>query len=195
MIVDKRHITKRLLDGDVKALKEIHDGYYDRFLYVAIGFIKSRPDAEELVQDVFIKLWKNRENLDVDYTYEGYLYTSLKRAIYNKLRDLAKINQSRKELQDIYIAANNTDDNLIYQELSEMYQLALTELPPQRQKIFKLRKIDGLTNKQVAEMLGISIKMVEKQMTLALKHFKERLILNKEILVLFLISIADSFIS
>lgn len=186
MALDKRHITNRLREGDMRALKEIHDSCYDRFLYIALGFIKSTPDAEELVQDVLLKLWRNRENLDVELTYEGYLYTALKRAIYNKLRDLARINQSREDLQDIYSAANHTDDELMYQELSELYQRALAELPPQRQKVFRLRKIEGLSNKQVAEKLGISVKMVEKQMTLALGYLKQKLLVNKEIMILFL---------
>lgn len=188
MAIDKKHITSRLKEGEVKALKEIHDDCFDRFLYIALGFIKSRPDAEELVQDVFLKLWRNRSNLDVELTYEGYLYTSLKRAVYNKIRDLAKISQSREDLQDIYSASARTDDDLIYQELSDHYQKALAELPPQRQQVFKLRRIEGLTNKQVAEKLGISVKMVEKQMTLALNFLKNKLILNNEILILMLVS-------
>ncbi|MGK7393583.1 MAG: RNA polymerase sigma-70 factor [Candidatus Cyclobacteriaceae bacterium M3_2C_046] len=188
MSLDKKHITIHLRKGNLEALKKIHDFYYDKFLYISIGFIKSRPDAEELVQDVFLKLWRNRRNLDVQLTYEGYLYTSLKRGIYNKLRDIAKINRYQVDLQDIYNATNKTDDDLIYQELWALYQKALTELPPQRQKVFKLRKIDGLSNKQVAEKLGISVKMVEKQMTQTLRFLKQKLILHKEILIILLTS-------
>ena len=183
---DKLHTTKRLIAGDVKALKAIHDFHYDKFLYVALGFIKSQPDAEELLQDVFLKLWQNRENLNIELTYEGYLYTSLKRAIYNKTRDLARANLPREELQDIFPSSKNTDDELIYRELTELYEKALQELPPQRQKIFRLRKIEGLSNKQVAEICGISVKMVEKQMTLALNFLKQKLIISKELLLLLL---------
>jgi RNA polymerase sigma-70 factor (ECF subfamily) len=185
---DKIHITKRLVAGDMKALKAIHDFHYDKFFYIAQGFIKSQPDVEELLQDLFLKLWLSRVKLDIQLSYEGYLYRSFKNAIYNKLKSLARTNLTREDLQDVFISSGNTDDNLICRELEELYGKALQELPPQRQRIFRLRRIEGLSNKQVAELCGISVKMVEKQMTLALSSLRSKLIASKEHLLLVILS-------
>jgi RNA polymerase sigma-70 factor, ECF subfamily len=185
--LNKRDITLRLINNDAVALKVIHDQYYNRFIYIANGFIKSRQDAEEVVQDVFIKLWKNRANLNSHITFEGYLFVSLKRAVWNRIRDLASRNKNFQALSDLYVAENRTDDHLIYDELSTRISKIVDEFPPQRKQIFQLRKLEGLSNKEVAERLEISVKMVEKQMTIALKGLKKSLLSNNELLIFLLL--------
>jgi len=192
MYFDKIDITKKLADGHLDALKVIHDHYHSRFVNIAINFLKSRVDAEEVVQDTFLKLWNYRFKLQVEKSYEGYLYTIFKNQVYNKFRELSK-GVKFTEITENVASAERPDDGLRVQDLETAYQLALDSLPPQRKQIFLLRKVQGLTNKEVGEELGVSVKMVEKQMTQAYKTLRTKLNFQTDIASLLIITISHFF--
>ncbi len=154
--------------------------YHQSLCYYAYRFVSDVTVAEDLVQDVFFDLWKNKEKVDLSFSIKPYLY----KATYNKSIDYLRKNNMREEKwkQTELINRYNPENYIIEQEetlhLKEMQkeiQHCISKLPPQCKKIFQLSRNKGLKNKEIAEILNISIKAVEKQISKALYEIRSQL--------------------
>jgi RNA polymerase sigma-70 factor (family 1) len=163
---------------DEAALKQLFDEFYPRLLLFAQSILKNKPVAEEVVEDVFIKLWENKASLPFINSLPAYLFRATKNNVLNYQR-LTK-NQSYIDIDDIKIeltaGIRNPEELFISSEMVHRINAAIALLPPKCQLIFKLVKEDGLKYKEVAELLTISIKTVENQMSYALKKISKALI-------------------
>ncbi|OUJ72338.1 RNA polymerase sigma-70 factor [Hymenobacter crusticola] len=137
----------------------------------ATSHLKSAADAEEVVQDCFLKLWEKRHELTDDVVFKTYLYTSAYHAILKQLR-----RQQYWVFEDcheeILIEENFLSSQAEFHELEQLYQAALAQLPPRRREIFTLSRQRGLSYANIAQELNISVKSVETQMTHALKFLR-----------------------
>ena len=161
----------RLGSHDQNALKQLYDEYSNRLFHFAYGLIHSKELAEEIVQDVFIKIWEKRERISTLENLTGYLYTVTKNLSCSYLR---KYNGSRHinidEFTLPYFKIDVSPEELmITNEMLQKINQAINDLPPRCRVIFKLVKEDGLKYKEVAGLLDISLKTVENQVGLALK--------------------------
>ena len=139
----------------------------------AIYLIGSKEDAIELVNDVFVSVWKKKDNLEISDSLKPYLF----RAVKNKC-----INHYQKkvipmhDIQDIETASSSkADEQLNYKESMLRVEQVLELLPPKCKQVFMMSRIDDLSYKEIAEFLDISIKTVENQMSKALKIFRKNL--------------------
>lgn len=158
------------LHDDQAAYKELFTCFYKSLQQFAYSFVRSHETAEEIVSDVFMKVWKKRAGLIRIHNLKLYLFISIKNSALNYLRaqkkSLLQPEQYQVQLQSVYF---DPEKLLLTAEMMTRIQKAISDLPPRCQLIFKLVKEDGLKYREVAELLTISVKTVENQMNTAIR--------------------------
>ncbi len=161
----------RLRENQPQAFNELFTLYAPRLCRFAYGYLKSQADAEEVVQDCFLKVWARRHEFDEGIVFKTYLYTCAYHAVLKQLQA-----QRAWVFEDCQEALLITEDSpaqpLEYAELEALYQAALAQLPPKRRQVFVLSRQAGLSYAGIAKELNISVKSVETQMTHALKFLR-----------------------
>jgi RNA polymerase sigma-70 factor (ECF subfamily) len=156
---------------DQQAYKELYTSLYSYLFIFAKTFVKSKESAEEIVSDVFIKVWERRRELEKIENLKVYLYVSTRNMAYNYLESQKRnvvdhYDELQTEISSLYF---NPEQLLITADMLKLIQRAIDQLPPKCRMIFKLAKEDGLKYREVAEVLGLSVKTVENQLAIALQ--------------------------
>jgi RNA polymerase sigma-70 factor (ECF subfamily) len=171
-----KDIIDRLRKGDQSALKYLFDVYYRDLVLYAMKIVINRGVAEETVQDLFIRLWKNRINLTIQKSLHAYLVTAVRNRSVNFIRS----RYGRTRFDDLdgidqYPNAEAADANLNVLELREAIHSAIRLLPPKCKIIFNLSRNAGMTVEEIAAQLGISRKTVRTQISIAIRKIKAHL--------------------
>ena len=176
----RKLVEKIALYDDPIAYKEIFVLYYSRLVSFSKTITHSNESAEEVVCDVFLKIWMHRNKLLTVENFHLYIYVITKNlSINRRLKDRNKNTFSLDEIVvDITSLHPDPEQLTITSEMSKRIQQAIRNLPPKCQLIFKLVKEDGLKYKEVAELLSLSPKTVDNQMTIALKKLSESIRFN-----------------
>ncbi len=175
----------QLKDGSQLAFKQLFDRYTPRIYRFAISYLKSDADAEELVQDVFLKLWEKRETLDEYQNIRSYIFKIAINSIYN----LSK-RKNYKQVYNEFVKNNFTQGNeftwneVVYNELVDSLNLHIDKMPAQRRDIFLMSRKDGLSNQEIAKNLNISLRTVENQIYRSVSYLREQLKPNSVFLLL-----------
>lgn len=165
--------------GDYCAFRELFNRHYRALCNYAMRVVVTREIAEEVVSDVFIKLWKNREQIEVHTSFQAYIY----RAVRNQALDYLKLRLHRQyerdSLDSVQWNMSHADhfspaDEMSFNEFYNHIEGCIKELPRQCQLIFRLSREDGMRYRDIADKLNISVKTVETQMSRALKVLRER---------------------
>jgi len=169
-------LVKLLNKGDVRAFTEIHDRYYGPLYAHAYKRLSNREEVRDLLQDLFVFLWDNRESLHFTGHLSGYLYT----AVRNRILNLYKRNKVRSDyidsLQDFLDNSQPIADEILYEkELTAKIEKEIAALPQQMQIIFLLSRNQHLSHKEIGEKLGISPLTVKKQINNSLKILRSKL--------------------
>ena len=161
---------RRLKEDDERAFDALFRHYSALVYRFAYGYLKSRPAAEEIVQECFIKIWERREQLRDDVPLKGYLFTTAHHAILNELRR----DQHHLRLAGQVVATGPTSvaNEAEYQEMEALYLAALNKLPPKQREAFLLSRQQGLSYPEIAERQGVSVKTVEAHIMQALKTLR-----------------------
>lgn len=178
-----RELQRRLaVYDDESAYKELFIAYYKPLQQFAYSFIKSEEQAEEIVSDVFLKIWEKRANLESIHNLKVYLYVSIKNtALKYLLKQKRQVAISLDELDIELEASNWTPEELILTtEMLRKIEEAINDLPPRCKIIFKLIKEDQLRYKEVAEILNVSVKTIDNQLSIALKKISKAIQVNLE---------------
>jgi len=172
---DDRQLVSRLKVGDKKAFEEIFRKYREKIYYFAIRYYNSAEDAENVVQDVFIKLWDEREGLREELSLNNYIYTIAKNHLFNIQRK--KINEKayHSYIVDHLVQVSNLENELIYADLKAGIDKVIDELPAQRKKVFIMSNFDGISNKELASLLNLSVRTIEVHKSLALQTIRKAL--------------------
>lgn len=167
-IIDLQYRIARL--DDQQAYRELYTSLYSYLFGFAKTIVQSRESAEEVVSDVFIKLWERRKELEKIENLKVYLYVATRNIAFNYL-DKQKRN-STNSIDDVEAEFTSIDFDpeqlLITADMLALIQKAIDQLPPKCKVIFKLAKEDGLKYREIAEVLSISVKTVENQLAIAL---------------------------
>ncbi|MGB0525634.1 MAG: RNA polymerase sigma-70 factor [Flammeovirgaceae bacterium] len=166
------HLILEVKQGNESAFRKLFDKFYKLLLAVAINFLKDIDAAKDVVQEVFFQLWKKRESLNINSSVEAYL----KRAVINKSLNQIKYQKrltGDDNLEHQHSSSYTVVEELQAAELHEALQQALDSLPERCRLIFVMRRLEGMSHKEIAEKLEISPKTIENQMTKALKVLKE----------------------
>ena len=176
-INDKELIQRIAEHNDEQAFKALFVDRYAYLLSFATSILQVKPLAEEVVSDVFISIWENRAQLISIDNISLYLYVSVRNRSLNALEKLKRertiwIEETNVEFRGFVVDPMHT---MISAENMNEIKKAITSLPPKCQLIFKLVKEDGLSYKEAAELLELSVKTIENQMGIALKKLAEAL--------------------
>lgn len=170
MNIDENLLVK-LATGSHQAFKEIYRTYYSRIHAFAYGLLKDADESDELTQMVFIKLWDKREIFQNVHNFDFYIFTLTKHTIFNYIEAKHTIQTTNDEIPDQFDNETPYDD-LIAHDLQLLIDLIINNMPSQRQQIFRLSRVEGLSNEEIAIKLGIKKKTVENHLNLALKELR-----------------------
>ena len=156
--------------NDYSSYNQLFLRYYSRLCAFVYGITQSSSASEDVVQELFIRLWINRTKLEINDSVSGYLYRSSKNAALNHLRS----EKSRqKSVQNFPVQELQTDDNLIEQvEFSAALYQCIEQLPERSREVFKMSRIDGLKQQEISDQLGISVKTIKNQIWKSLQYLK-----------------------
>lgn len=149
-----------------QAFTEIYNRYWDKLLYVASIKLKNITIAEEIVQDVFLDLWKRREHVAITGSLEAYLSVAVK---YRIINTHAKIKREQDYLNNQLIVPRSTEPWLDEKELQKNYQKLVSQLPEKCRITYQLSREEGLSLKEIAGKMSVSQKAVEANLTRSLK--------------------------
>lgn len=164
----------RLKNHDETAFRHLFDFYKDDVYAYALSFLRHKEYAEEIVQEVFLKVWINRENLDPQLSFKSYLFTITRNLTFNFLRKAAHNKKLRDEI--FYIKSeicNPVELKIQEQELERIRREAIDMLPPGRKRIFEMSRLEDKSYEEISQELGISLSTVKNQMSKSLKTIRD----------------------
>jgi RNA polymerase sigma-70 factor (family 1) len=163
-------------DDNKDAFKSLYDRYSKKLYYFSLRYFYSKEEAEELVQSVFKSIWEHRKSLDPAMLVKNYIYRSAVNFIYNYLKKKAiRARFIETEMQKGEPHSNHTYDQVFFHDLERAINSIVETLPTQQQKVFQLSRFEGLSHKEIAKKLDLSVRTVENNIYRALKIIKENL--------------------
>jgi RNA polymerase sigma-70 factor (ECF subfamily) len=174
MQYDERAVMTRVAKGDEDAFGDLFHQYRHRVTFFALKFLQSDAKAEDILQEVFLKVWLNREHLPKVRSFKAWLDTIARNQIFNSLRKLAAEEALLAEITSKAEIADQQDilNYLSLHELETSLEKAVSSLTPQQKKVFELSRVEGLKQRQIADRLEISTDTVKKHMTDALRKVR-----------------------
>ncbi|MEI6276899.1 MAG: RNA polymerase sigma-70 factor [Prolixibacteraceae bacterium] len=183
-----RLIVAELRDGSKEAFQTLFGIYAPKIYAFVLSYLKNIEDAEEILQEIFLRLWEKRATLDDSKNIKSLLFKIGINLIYDFLK--------RKNIQQAYLAfsvqndrtdADSTLDEVIYNDMVMNLNQLVGSMPSQRQRIFRLSREDGLSNEEIARELHLSKRTVENQMYRAVSYLKKRIGLSSLPALLFFV--------
>lgn len=172
---NEKTVLQLLAQGSEYAFADLFDHYRGRIYSVAWRFVKSRELAEEIVQEVFLKIWIRREEMATILNFEAYLFTITRNHIFDGIKDIARETTAKSEFAHSSQHVHGTDYPLIEKQYEELLDQAVNQLPPQQKQIFRLAKMEGLSHQAIADQLHISRLTVKTHMAKALQTIRHNL--------------------
>lgn len=169
MRLSERDLVEKIRQGDVLAYKIIFLRYYQTILHFLKALLKEEKIAEDIAQNSFIKLWSFRDRLAPAKSIKNYLYVLARNEALDYLRTLRKEPSEIPESQETGISA---DYKVIYLETRSEIQKIISQMPEQRRTIFIMSRYQNMTAAQIAEVMHLSVRTVQKHIELALKQLR-----------------------
>lgn len=172
----ERTYLSALKNDDIKAFDQLFADYGKRLYHFANGYLKSKEEAEGVVQEVFLRIWRNRKQINPDLSFKAYLFKIAYHYILELFEQISRRKVYRHQIiEETVIFTDETNERLNYQILLEKVESLIQKLPPRQKEVLLKRKKEGIPVKEIAEQLGISPKTVENHLTESLKNIKKGL--------------------
>jgi len=163
-----------LKKGDQAAFTEIYLRYAQKLAGFAASKLYSLDDARDLLHDLFVGFWEDRDNINISSNLQSYLFTILRRRIIDKIRKNVTREEYAVMLQSLTTTPYSTTEQLVAEkDLKQQIQKALNDLPPRVKEIYQLSREENLNTREIAEKLNLSEQTVKNQLTVALKHLRQ----------------------
>lgn len=173
---EDRLLLIRLKEGDEMAFDEVYRLYAHKLLGNITKLVKSESTAAELLQEIFVKLWFNREKIDVDRSMAPYLFRIAQNQVYDFFRKAARDNSLQRSLtaasQEAYV---HIEEDIFQAEAVRHLQELMSTLPPKRRTIFEMIKLEGLSYAEVSSRLNISESTINDHIVKATKHIQQQM--------------------
>lgn len=169
---DEKKLLLELSQGSELAFTNIYNQYKNKVYATALRITKSKIQAEEAVQDIFLKIWQNRENVVEVTQFENYIYIISRNHLFNSIKKIARETSLISEIEQKNTGIIDTDTNIKDEQYNTILDQIVEQLPPQQQKVYQMAKRDGLSHQKIGEDLGISTETVKKHMAQALKFIR-----------------------
>lgn len=169
---DEKSLLREIALGKEQAFRELFDRYKERFYATVLKMTGSDDVTKDIVQDVFLKIWVNRESLRNIENSPAYFFTVVYRRIYQHYRKVALDRKCLRVASPVKESVNTTEEMLLARESRSLIAKAVAKLPPQQQLIFKLSKLEGMSREDVARQLNISPNTVRNHLADAVKTIR-----------------------
>jgi len=175
----------QLQQGSDQAFTLLYDKYSKQLYRNILRLTKDENIAEELLQDLFLKIWESRENINPEKSFKSFLYKVAENLVYAHFRKIAKDNRLIAKLVIAYVDVDiNAEDVIISKENQNLLNKAIENLPPQRKQVYMLCKLEGKTYEEVSNELGISTSTIRNQIVKANKAVRQYFISNQDIAII-----------
>lgn len=169
-------VIRRLKGNDINAFRELYLTFGDRLYHFAFSYLKNSFDAEEIVQEVFIRIWEKRTEIDETRSFKSLIYRMAVNMVFNQLKHQVVKQKYEKYILDFDKSVTESPEmSYHFKELESKINTLLERLPEQQRRIFELSRMQGLSNNKIAEELGLSVRTVENQIYRASRFLKENL--------------------
>jgi RNA polymerase sigma-70 factor (ECF subfamily) len=166
-------LISRIKEGDESAFQIVFDLYSSKLYAFSYRFLKEKEPCQEIVQEVFLKLWINRTKLDDQYPIAPYLYTITRRLTLNALRHVATSQCAMNKMWlNVKKVSNETEEEVFLGDLSRFTEQVLSKMPKQQQLIFRMSRHQELSYDEIAEELNLSRNTVKNHLVAALKTLR-----------------------
>ncbi|MCG8308956.1 MAG: RNA polymerase sigma-70 factor [Cytophagales bacterium] len=173
-------LIEQLKKGNQLAFNDLYNHYFPKLYGFSLKLTGNVSDAEEIVQEVFIKIWETRQNLASDLSLGSLLFTIAKNSIYNKARHrVYRLNYEIHVKHHHPGGVNLIDQQIAFNEVQVLINDAIKRMPEKRRAIFVMSRMEGLSNKEIAQKLNTSISNVENHIYKALKNIKAHMAKKK----------------
>jgi len=170
----ERALVDRIRAGDMAAFETLYRSYWQPLYAFAFRYVRSKPDAEDVTQEVFLRIWRARADWRPAGPVRNYLYLAVRNAARDRLARAAVARRGWWRLGQVE-TTQAFECDLESRELAAAVERALAALPPKRAALCRLRLIDGLSYAEIADRLGIGTKTVETQLARGLKTVREQI--------------------
>ncbi|HTN06841.1 RNA polymerase sigma-70 factor [Agriterribacter sp.] len=194
-MMTEKQILCQVSEGNEIAFRQLYEKYKDQVYYISFKFFKSQSIAEDVLQEVFLKIWMHKEKLSVIDSFSAYLTVILRNHIYNRFRKLANEEVFIRKAAATQVEHHNyTLDNVLLNESRNLLTKAIEKLPPQQKKAFELSRIEGKKHEEIARLMNISKETVKKHVMEASRtlkrifYFRNTTLLSWFLLLLLLLS-------
>lgn len=171
--IDEKELLQNLRKGSDKAFTEIYDRHWKKLFYLAAHKLQNLAEAEEVVQDIFLDLWKRRTEVNITTSLSTYLAVCIKYRVINLLAKRTLLHRYRwHNLQQPHLCDNSTEQAIQFEALKEQLLKETAKLPDKCRLVFQLSRDEGYSHKQIAASLRISEKTVESHLSKALRSLR-----------------------
>lgn len=169
-------VAEGIRAGEETAFRTLFDRYAEPLLDFAFGFVGDEFVSEDVVQEVFINVWRNRARLNPELSLKAYLYKSVRNQALKVLRHAKVERRAEGYLQSLYYTTDNPDEEYLHAELTVLLDRTIQELPERCRMVFLMSKYDGLSYQEIAHILDISVNTVKTQMVRAFTAIRRNLL-------------------
>lgn len=169
--VPEKELLLKIKEGDELAFREIYNRFWSSVHQTAYDILRDGDAAKDIVQEVFISFWNRREEIEIR-SLKSYLHQATRYGVFKAIR-AQRVDEAFYERLKTVTIDIITDEPLLFKEQSQLIQSLMEELPDDCREIFRLNREDGLTYRQIAALLGISEKTVEKKISKVLQHLRK----------------------
>lgn len=176
--------VRRLVAGNPVAFRSVYNAYQGKLFAYCLKFTKSASDAEEVVQQAFVRLWEFRHNIDANRPLDPYIYRIARNCAFDYLKEVAQAARLKDDLRAAQRTASYQAEPSSDQYVA-LAQQAISTLPEKRQLIFRMSYDDNMTYQQIAEVLQLSVHTVKSQMVKATKALRLHLLQHTNLFLSF----------
>jgi len=172
---EEKNIVDRLRNKDKGAFEYVYREYFTVLVSYSFRFVEFREDAEEIVQDIFIKFWDKCQALEPGSSVKNYLFRAARNSCINHLKHEKVKDNYRNYVIDFLERSSDPANDYPSTDKMQLVRAEIENLPPRCREIFNMSRFDGLKYQEIADHLGLSVKTVEVQMGKALRVLREKL--------------------
>jgi RNA polymerase sigma-70 factor (ECF subfamily) len=181
---NENKLLEELRAGNQAAFTQLYHRHSVRLYYNILALVKDELIAEELLQEVFSRIWRRREHIRIEKGFAAYLTVACRNRVFDFFQQLQKEHALYSRIKAVAaIHYSHIEEALLAKENGELLQKALDSLPPQRRRAFELCKLRGLSYREASEEMGISLSTLKDHMTNAFEAIRAYILKNREVAI------------
>lgn len=172
-----KDVIRGIKEGSLSSFNKFYNKYWIKvWHFTGLYNVLSGPEREDIVQDVFLKIWEKRKELDAEWNIDGYIFITTRNMVFNAILKKHNKFESINEMKESFIGDTaSVEDHIDFPSLEKHVMELIDKLPPKQKDAFLLSRDKGLSNQEIADKMGISKKGAERNIYLALKFLKSKL--------------------